>query len=82
MSKEITCEVLHIFSKEKYERGGETVIQVVKWGKNPPTLERRSYYVKDGKTLPGKASGFRAADFKIIAKHNKEIKALLKREEE
>lgn len=58
------------------------IIQVMQWGENNPTLEKRSYYLKDGEWLTGKSVGFNLDDFKKILKMKDEIKEALAREPE
>lgn len=58
------------------------IIQVMQWGENKPTLEKRGYYLKDGEWLAGKSMGFNLDDFKKILKMKDEIKEALAREPE
>ena len=58
------------------------IIQVMQWGENKPTLEKRGYYLKDGEWLAGKSIGFNLDDFKKIIKMKDEIKDALAREPE
>ena len=58
------------------------IIQVMQWGENKPTLEKRGYYLKDGEWLAGKSVGFNLDDFKKILKMKDEIKDALAREPE
>ena len=58
------------------------IIQVMQWGENKPTLEKRGYYLKDGEWLAGKSIGFNLDDFKKIIKMKDEIKEALAREPE
>lgn len=79
MAKEIKFKQLlevHCNENEK----SKTVIQVVRWGKNAPTLEKRNYFMKDDEWLCGKACGFTRKDFKRCLKHKDEILELLTEE--
>lgn len=60
----------------------KTVIQVMQWGQNNPTLEKRGYYLKDGEWACGKTMGLNLDDFKKILKHKSEIKEALAQEPE
>jgi hypothetical protein len=69
---------VHVNKSEK----SKTVIQVMQWGDNNPTLEKRNYYLKDGEWCVGKTMGINLADFKKILKHKNEIKEILAQEPE
>ena len=58
----------------------KVILQVAKWGDNNPSLEKRSYYLKDGEWHTGKAAGINYQDFKKILKMKNEIKSVLKSE--
>lgn len=82
MTKEnFKSEQLLKVSVTKTEKS-KTVIQVIKWGDNKPSLEKRGYYKKDGEWICGKAMGFNLNDFKKILKHKSEIKEALSSYEE
>ena len=50
MAKEIKFkQLLEIHCNENEK--SKTVIQVVRWGKNAPTLEKRNYFMKDDEWL-------------------------------
>ena len=69
---------VHAIKSEKSKQ----IIQVMQWGDNNPTLEKRAYYLKDGEWMTGKSMGFSADDFKKILKHKNEIKEALTKESE
>jgi len=73
---EITFKRLLKVHKE-IGRNSKTIIQVAQWGNNKPTLEKREYYNKEGKWLPGKCRSFTMSDFKIVLKNKQEIKEAL-----
>lgn len=58
------------------------IIQVMQWGENKPTLEKRGYYLKDGEWMTGKSMGFNLDDFKKILNMKDEIKEALAKEPE
>lgn len=64
---------VHVTKSEKSKQ----VIQVMQWGDNNPTLEKRAYYLKDGEWAVGKSMGFNLPDFKKILKMKNEIKEAL-----
>lgn len=69
---------VHVNKSEK----SKTVIQVMQWGDNRPTLEKRNYYLKDGEWCIGKTIGINLDDFKKILKMKNEIKEVLAQEPE
>lgn len=56
--------------QEKTDKQGKknyTVVAVVKWFDNPPTLEKRNfYYNKEDKLMCGKAMGLKKADVEDV----------------
>jgi len=77
--KKIEFEVLKVFD-EKQGRN-TTRIQVIRWGKYSPTLEKREYYkTADDEERTGKAKGFNHEDFKILMDNAEEIHNLLEKE--
>jgi hypothetical protein len=74
--REITCDVLKVYSEKK---GRNTVrIQVVKWGKYPPVLEKREFWYDDQDAeKTGKAKGFNREDFQLLMDNAQEIQNLL-----
>lgn len=65
----------------KKEPGSGKMIKVVQWvyeRGNTVKLEKRSYYTKDGKRLPGKAEGLGLKDLKLIHPFWKEVVAIMK----
>lgn len=77
--KKFLCDVLKVFD-EKEGRGNIIRLQVVRWNKYSPVLEKREYYVKDDEEKTGKAKGFNFEDFEIIQKNSEEIQKLLEKE--
>jgi hypothetical protein len=78
----ITSEVLKVFN-EVESRNGIQRLQIIKWGKYKPALEKREYYdggeVENiGKEKVGKVKGLKLEDIEIIEKNMEEIKRLLK----
>ena len=55
-----------------------TLLAVVKWFDNKPTLEKRSYWKDDnGKLKCGKSMGLRLEDLKAYSANEKEILELM-----
>jgi hypothetical protein len=79
----IISEVIKVFN-EIESRNGFQRIQVIKWGKYKPKLEKREYYTDDenitdfGSEKVGKLKGFSFEDLELIEKNMDEIKKLLK----
>lgn len=69
---------VHVTKSEKSKQ----VIQVMQWGDNAPSLEKRAFYLKDGEWAVGKSMGFNLSDFKKILKMKNEIKEALAQEPE
>lgn len=78
--KKFTCEVL-LALDEQNSRGNIVKLQVVRWNKYSPVLEKREYYnSKDGEEKTGKAKGFNIEDFDIIIENSEKIQKLLEKE--
>ena len=76
--KEIKCEVLKVVHETETRRGGKMRIQVVKWNKGAPTLEKREYWYDDeDNERPAKAKGFNQDDFHNLLVAQEEIDKLL-----
>jgi len=78
----ITFEVLKVFN-EIESRNGLQRLQIIKWGKYKPSLEKREYYDDGnvdniGKEKTGKLKGLKLEDIQIILDNLDEIKKLLK----
>lgn len=73
-------QLLEISVNESENEKSKTVIQVAKWGDNPPTLEKRMYFKKDGDWMCGKACGLNLKDFKKCIKYKDDIKEALSEE--
>jgi hypothetical protein len=78
----ITFEVLKVYN-EIESRNGLQRLQIIKWGKYKPSLEKREYYddgnVENiGKEKIGKLKGFKLEDIEIIVNNLDEIKNFLK----
>lgn len=81
MSKEIKFkQLLEIYSNESENGKSKTVLQVVRWGDNPPTLEKRNYFIKDDEWMCGKASGLTRKDYIKCLKYEEDIKEVLTKE--
>lgn len=77
--KKFTCDVL-LALDEKIGRGNIIRLQVVRWNKYSPVLEKREYYVKDDDEKTGKAKGFNHEDFELILENAEKIQRLLEKE--
>ena len=79
--KKIESTVLKVFNEKKTGRG-VTLLRIVKWGKWPPALEKREFWMDKEEEPPkektGKAKGFKLEDVEIIAANIDEIRTLLK----
>ena len=74
---EITFKRILKLHKDTWNNS-KTIIQVVQWGNNKPSIEKRDYYKKDGEWITGKCRSFSLEDFKILLKNKEEIKEALK----
>ena len=77
--KKFICDVL-LPLDEKIGRGNIIRLQVVRWNKYSPVLEKREYYKKDEEEKTGKAKGFNFEDFQIIVDNIDKIQKLLEKE--
>ena len=79
--KKFTCDVLLVLD-EKIGRGAIIKLQVVRWNKYSPVLEKREYYQKDDekKLITGKAKGFNYEDFQIIVDNMDKIQKILEKD--
>lgn len=78
--KKITCDVLLLLD-EQISRGNMVRLQVVRWNKYSPVLEKREYYSSnDGEEKTGKAKGFNHEDLQIITDNLEKIQKLLEKE--
>jgi len=78
--KKFTCEVL-LALNEQISRGNMVRLQVVRWNKYAPVLEKREYYnSKDGEEKTGKAKGFNHEDLQLIVDNLDKIQKLLEKE--
>jgi len=78
--KEIVCTVVKLYD-EKETRNGKLRIQIVRWGKYKPVLEKREYWTdQEGVEKTGKAKGLNLDDIKIIKDNLIEITYLLIKE--
>lgn len=73
-------QLLEIYEKESENGKSKTVLQVVRWGDNPPTLEKRNYFWKDDDWFCGKQCGMTKKDFIKCVKAKDEIKQALTEE--
>ena len=78
--KKFTCEVL-LALNEQISRGNMVRLQVVRWNKYAPVLEKREFYTsKDGEEKTGKAKGFNHEDLQLIVDNLDKIQKLLEKE--
>lgn len=77
--KKFNCEIL-LPLDEKNIRGNKVKLQVVRWNKYSPVLEKREYWDKDGEEITGKCKGFNNEDFDIITENLEKIQELLDKE--
>ena len=62
---------------EREVSNNKEVLQIVRWGKGKPTLEKRGYFLKDDEWFTAKAKGFNAEDFKMIMENKERIEDTL-----
>jgi hypothetical protein len=83
--KDIKMEVLKVLDEHE-SRNGVVKVQVVRWGKYKPVLEKREFWNDEndpdqpGKEKPGKAKGFTIEDLEKIEENMEELKKLLDKE--
>lgn len=78
--KKFTCEVLLLLD-EKISRGNTIRLQIVRWNKYAPVLEKREFFKsKDGEEKTGKAKGFNHEDVQLIVDNLEKIQKLLEKE--
>jgi len=76
-NSEVTCIVKKILSEKKV-KSSIYRLQIVQWNTNPPTLEKREYWVSGNIEKTGKAKGLTLEDFNVIATNAVEVTTLLK----